>query len=375
VSSDPHPQSPETSVRPRRRVRFSAPQTPLGWSALVVLLLGTSGAVRAWQDRSILPAEGAALVAPFSLDELPRTVGDWQSEPRFDVAMDEEIRRIAGASSYIQRTYVDRVTGVQLAVMVLFGHAQTVFGHVPEICLPSSGFKDLGVTEDREIAFGDETGRFRSAVYVKADGSRQLREETYHGFLYKGQWIPDASALQKQFRRDPNMFKIQIERQVGASERRGTNDPTEQFLRLFLPEFERAKAGRAAARSALRPTGSSADMARSGIDAGPKSLASSAGRTPRRPSPARRARARAVASRGGRRRPRSRRRRRSAGAARPGEGTRPGRPGRPSAPGRSWAPPRPSRARLCPQTADSGCGAREALLMVSHIRQVAPSRA
>ena len=55
---------------------------------------------------------------------------------------------------------------------------------------------------------------FRSAVYHNPNASIPYDEEVYHGFLYRGRWYADVTGLQKEFRHDPKMFKVQIQRRV-----------------------------------------------------------------------------------------------------------------------------------------------------------------
>jgi hypothetical protein len=295
MSNGPLPS--QTEGRPKRRDWPSAPRSTLGWTALVFLLLGTSGAVRGWQDRRFGAYLGQAVNSPFPLQDLPITLGDWQVQDGGEKTLDPRILQVAGASTYLLRTYADRTTGVTLAVLVLFGRADLIFGHTPAICYPAAGYMPVGEPLDCPIALGSgATAVFRSSVYFKPNGNNPYREEVYHGFLYQGRWIPDASAVQKEFRRDPRMFKVQVQRWIAPSERRVSNNPTEQFLKLFLPEFERVPSGEQGARADLRPTD-------------PSSRTPSPERPPSRPKRGRGARAQLFAGRGRRRRPASRNRR------------------------------------------------------------------
>jgi hypothetical protein len=308
MSNGPLPS--QTEETPKRRSWLSAPRSTLGWTALVLLLLGTSGAVRGWQERRFGASLGQAVHAPFPLKDLPTTLGDWQVQDGGEKTVDPRIQQIAGASTYLLRTYADQTTGVALSVLVLFGRADLIYGHTPDICYPAVGYSPAGEQLDRPIALGSgATAMFRSAVYSKPNGSNPYREEVYHGFRYQGRWIPDASAVQKEFRRDPRMFKVQIQRWIVPSERRASNNPTEQFLKLFLSEFERMLSGEQEARSELRPTDPSSRTSPSRGNAGPRPAALPPEQPPSRPRRGRRVRAQLSAGRGQRRRPVSRNRR------------------------------------------------------------------
>ena len=81
--------------------------------------------------------------------------------------------------------------------------------------------------------------QFRSVAFVKLGGLKPDRQETCFAFRHAGAWVPEAASRWKQFRHDPVMFKIQIQRPIVEMERRGVKNPTQTFLNVFLPEFER----------------------------------------------------------------------------------------------------------------------------------------
>jgi hypothetical protein len=75
MSNGPLPLQTEETLK--RRGWLSALRSTPGWTALVFLLLGTSGAVRGWQDRRFGASLGQAVNSPFLLQDLPTTLGDW----------------------------------------------------------------------------------------------------------------------------------------------------------------------------------------------------------------------------------------------------------------------------------------------------------
>ena len=143
--------------------------------------------------------------------------------------------RITGGTDHIVRTYADDLTGVSLTVLVLFGPAEPVLPHTPEVCYPSSGFRlvdALGLgrsSSDGPGRAGASRSRarreFRSGVYQKAAGRAMLREEVYHSFRLDGQWSPDIGSGRKFPRRNPGVFKVQIQRQVADGGEPGPGGP------------------------------------------------------------------------------------------------------------------------------------------------------
>jgi hypothetical protein len=220
---------------PAREVRdgSAAIRSPWVWMILASALLGASGGARAWQDSRFGAALKQSDVPPFPLKELPYELGCWKARQGSETRLDPEIARIAGCSDHLIRTYTDQTTGVSLVLLVLFGRSSEVAMHTPQVCYPSAGYAPVEAPMVRPIP--GLTALFRSEVFAKGVGGR---EEVHHSFLFNHQWIPEASGAWKQFRHHPSMFKVQVQRHVAENERRGVNNPTEEFLKVLLPEIE-----------------------------------------------------------------------------------------------------------------------------------------
>jgi hypothetical protein len=169
---------------------------------------------------------------PFPLEDLPRDLKDWTSVKELDSRLDPEIARIAGSSDHIIRTYKNKKTGEEVTALVLYGLANSVFGHIPEVCFPAVGYKQRGASVDQQFSIPDSTtpGRYRSASFTKSVGgigSYQV-EEVYYTFLHNAEWLPDLSSRWKSFRYHPAMFKIQLHHH--ASRLATTEDRSDESL-------------------------------------------------------------------------------------------------------------------------------------------------
>jgi Protein of unknown function (DUF3485) len=111
------------------------------WMGLACGLLLVSGVVRFWEDRRVRSLQIQTVSPLFPLKSLDETMGRWHSRESTEAALDEEIARVAGSSDSIIRTYVDRQTGVSVAVLILYGRAGLVTAHTPEVCYASQGYK------------------------------------------------------------------------------------------------------------------------------------------------------------------------------------------------------------------------------------------
>jgi Protein of unknown function (DUF3485) len=224
-----------------------APPIPWRWMVAACLLLLGSGAVRVAQEYRFGVASQNASKAPFSLRDIPTTLGDdstgkWVNEGGEKI-LDKETRQIANAVDYMDRVYVDERTGVRLEALVVFGSAEGVFPHSPTVCFPSFGYNVADGSRQHLIPTTSGTAVFASWIYVKPalPGSRT---EVFYSFWHDGLWSPYAAQTSKRFRHHPEMFKVQVQRIVGPTERRTMDDandelpPIEDFLQKLLPELE-----------------------------------------------------------------------------------------------------------------------------------------
>ncbi len=244
-------ESPKTPMA--RRIRG-----PILWASIGVALLACSGIVRGMQDRRFEQEQGYLEDCPFSLASIPNTLGGWKVMGGEEKGLDALTLRITGSTDHILRTYVDELTGVTLSALVLFGPAVPVVPHTPEVCYPACGFVPVDESMTRPIKIDKKgTAPFRSAVYAKSGGRTILREEVYYSFRLGNDWSPDMGRGRKFPRKNPGIFKVQVQRRVVEGERRDRDEPIEQFLGLLVDDIERrvANAATDAAKSKLAAVG------------------------------------------------------------------------------------------------------------------------
>jgi hypothetical protein len=190
---------------------------------LVGLLLGISGGYRYWRDYQFSSLEAQSRESPFALKDVSAALGGWRMVEGAETTLDPQIARLAGSTDHIIRTYENEATGERATVLALYGPALLVFGHTPEVCYPSSGYKPMAEPEDVTIpgVDGATDALFRHARYGWFEGGASRVNEVFHTFRNGGVWTPDMTSRWKQFRYNPGMFKIQVERVAQASDPRG----------------------------------------------------------------------------------------------------------------------------------------------------------
>lgn len=235
--------APDHVPPPHDEATHPARKAP-GWKvdvrslALIALLLGASGGYRYWRDFQFSTLEAQSRDSPFPLKEIPTTLGGWQMVEGAETTLDPRIARLAGSTDHIVRTYQNAATGDKASVLVLYGPALVVFAHTPEVCYPSTGFKPMVQPQDVTIPGLDAapTPLFRHALYGRSQGGASQINEVFHSFRNGAVWTPDIASRWKQFRYNPGMFKIQIERLAQDSDPKG--EAAYDMLASLVTEIE-----------------------------------------------------------------------------------------------------------------------------------------
>jgi hypothetical protein len=216
------------------------------WMTLICVLFAASGLVRVWQDWRYDTAKNQEVKAPFPLKNLPRDLGlgslkEWHALPDTEAVLDPQIARVAGSVDSLVRVYRDDLTGVAITVLVLYGRAETITKHTPQVCYPSAGY---GLVDGGEVipvpvnpAGSGMPAAFLGLVFAKKGGMGD-REEVYYSLRHEGQWIPTVEGNWQALRYSPGAFKIQVQRKVTDTEHRHFDNPSSRFLSVLVPTFE-----------------------------------------------------------------------------------------------------------------------------------------
>lgn len=223
------------------------------WCVAAAVLLFGSGIYRGVQASRIGGSGESEAQSPFPLGEIPQSIDGWKVVEGSDTKLDTQTTRITGSTDHIIRTYCDEMTGVTLSVLILYGPADPVTPHTPQVCYPASGFAPVGDTVDRKIPYGSgEVADFRSSVFAKSGGRSMILQTVYHSYELDGAWSPAIDG-RRVTRRNPGVFKVQIQRRSLPQEVRGENEPIEAFIAKLLPVIEKMKLEARSKPAASRP--------------------------------------------------------------------------------------------------------------------------
>lgn len=212
---------------------------PWGWLTLACALLCVSGLIRTWQSQSVENAKDRVIRPLFPLVELPKQIGAWRAVEGTESALEPQISRIAGSVDSLVRAYVEQNTGVVVTVLILYGRAEQVVLHTPEVCYPAAGYAQTDDVFDVALPSQPIPSAFRSLIFRREGGTNPIREEVYYAFRHDGQWSPSLQGNWRKLRFSPAVFKVQIRRPLADKERRVPKNLSEQFLIPLVQELEK----------------------------------------------------------------------------------------------------------------------------------------
>jgi EpsI family protein len=155
------------------------------------------------------------------LSTLPLEIRQWKG---VDVAMDAQVRRIAGDDDFVNRTYVDVGARRSVGLYVGFlGKPRSRMAHRPEVCYPAHGYRLLAQRCVRVDAGGQNL--VPATLYeFESPESGKPRDLVLAMFLVNGQYIDGDTAGTTYNIRGPGLFgtaaaylmRIQVSVQVSS---------------------------------------------------------------------------------------------------------------------------------------------------------------
>jgi Protein of unknown function (DUF3485) len=178
---------------------------------------------------------------------VPMNIGDWQGE---DMAINEDVKKTAGAVGAVSRSYRNSRTGERVDVWLIVGHSRDVSVHTPDICYPGSGFEARAKENGKypfQIGNGEPDATFFTNTFYKEDVTgRTLRRVFWTWYNpetdeHQGNTVWEApNSPKRYFGNTRGLFKLYF-----TSEMRDPMETAEQSAALhlardFLPVVNKA---------------------------------------------------------------------------------------------------------------------------------------
>jgi hypothetical protein len=204
-------------------------------TAALILIVGTGLVHGAWTNRWGPSRALAALAA--RLDSVPMVIGDWEA---MSYELDAWERAKAGASACLGRVYRNPASGASVTVLLLGGLPGDITTHTPDACYPGAGYT-LDSPSAYDLPYGVDSrdlAGFRTAVARRGGTSPSVLRIFWSWNASKGWVAPDDARW--RFAHEPALCKLYIVRETAGDVVDPGADPCNEFLNVFLPEFDRS---------------------------------------------------------------------------------------------------------------------------------------
>jgi Protein of unknown function (DUF3485) len=190
-----------------------------------------------WTDRWRFSGEAEAACTRLPRSDEPMTVGDWKGHPAG--ALQHEDIVIGEIAGYFNQTFV-HPNGSMVQVLVLCGRPGPIAVHSPEVCLGGEGCVQDGKKErcGVDLPSGDGRAEFWVGQFFWFDGGLRKDRRQFWTYSADGTWKADDNP-RLHFARFPFLYKIYIVRQMPRRDEKLEEDPTLDFIKVFMPEIQK----------------------------------------------------------------------------------------------------------------------------------------
>lgn len=210
---------------------------PLLTASSLVVLAGIVHGL--WNDRWRTASEVREAVA--RLVDVPRDLGDWRGT---DLELSPEEVRAGRIAGYCYRRYENPRNRDAVIVLLVCGRPGPIAVHTPDVCFEGAGFRRVGSPVPFTVAYG--TADREADLWT----IRMRREEA--AFLTElrvfWSWNGENSwqALEQprvNFARHRSLYKLYVLHGRAGEDAGPEAGPCVPFMRLLLPELDRALFG------------------------------------------------------------------------------------------------------------------------------------
>lgn len=182
-------------------------------------------------------AEAAAMGERFK--NVPKQIGGWEGE---DLPVDDQVKNTAGAVNYVSRRYKNEETGGEVRLWLIVGHSRDICRHTPNICYPSSGFRQDGLQiHQRWTEDGGKEADFFTSKFIKDDVYGRHAERVFWAWNHPDKNVWQAPADPRQhYGLSRALYKVYFTANVPPNEAAAEDSVALEFAKLMLPEVDKA---------------------------------------------------------------------------------------------------------------------------------------
>jgi hypothetical protein len=170
---------------------------------------------------------------------VPKEIGDWKGQ---DLSVDEQVKKTAGAVNYVSRLYKNEETGQEVRLWLIVGHSRDICRHTPNICYPSSGFRQQGRQLRYEMPLaGTDPAQFFTGKFTKDDVHGRRAERVFWAWNHPetDKWEAPSDPRQ-HYGLSRALYKMYFTSNVLSNEDTADESAAAEFGALMLPEVDKA---------------------------------------------------------------------------------------------------------------------------------------
>lgn len=183
-------------------------------------------------------AEAAKMGERF--ENVRKDIGEWKGQ---DLPVDEIVRNTAGAVNYVSRRYTNVRTNKSVVLWLIVGHSRDIWRHTPDICYPSSGFRQAGSTIGHVVELDNgKEARFYTAKFEKEDQVSRNTERVFWAFNHpdKNKWDAPTEGARWHYGMSRALYKLYFTAAVQPDESTIEDSVALDFAEVMLPEIDKA---------------------------------------------------------------------------------------------------------------------------------------
>ena len=188
-----------------------------------------------WTDRWALAKEPGASAAKVA--NVPLKIGDWEGQ---DQEINPRDLEKAEAVGWLWRTYVHRRTGNAVSILLLCGRSGPIAVHPPDVCYRGAGYEPVSVVRHQlPVESSSSPPEFMVGHFQKQEAAVLQHLRILWAWSATGPWMAPEHP-RWTFARHPALFKLYVLRQLPRGDEKLEDDPVVEFIRLLVPELQKA---------------------------------------------------------------------------------------------------------------------------------------
>jgi hypothetical protein len=199
------------------------------------ILLGSELVHGHWTNRWRWSDEPRASCAKLPRQDEPLILGDWKGYPT--PPLQEQDIIIGEIAGYFHQVF-KHPRGYVLEVLVVCGRPGPIAVHTPEVCLGGEGFIQEDTKQRYPVRLADQTAEFWLGQFYRYDGGLRRDQRQFWTYSTNGSWTAEDNP-RFRFAGLPALYKIYIMRQMSRKDEKLEEDPTTEFIKVFMPEMQK----------------------------------------------------------------------------------------------------------------------------------------